>query len=75
MATNVTEKDKTLHKIIGWTRIHVQLMDVSVKAGTYKRHLSWYDGYSAALDDVAKHCESILDHGGSMPLKGENDGN
>lgn len=60
MATNVTEKDKTLHKIIGWERIHIQLMDVTVKAGTYKRPLWWYDGYSAALSDVAAHCKGIL---------------
>lgn len=69
MATNVTEKDKTLYKIIGWARIHIQLMDVTVKAGTYKRPLSWYDGYSAALDDVAKHCESMLGYEGTMPLE------
>lgn len=60
MATNVTEKDKTLYKIIGWARIHIQLMDVTVKAGTYKRPLWWYDGYSAALSDVAAHCKGML---------------
>lgn len=69
MATNVTEKDKTLYKIIGWARIHVQLLDVTVKAGTYKRPLSWYDGYSAALSDVAAHCKDMLGYGGSMPTE------
>lgn len=37
MATNVTPKDKTLYKIIGWARVRIQVIDVAVKAGTYKR--------------------------------------
>lgn len=72
MATNVTQKDKTLNEIIGWARIHAQLMDVQVKAGTYKRPLWWYDGYSAALSDVAAHCKAMLGYGGSMPTEAPN---
>jgi hypothetical protein len=60
MPTNVTQKDQTLHEIIGWARIHGQLIDVEVKAGTYKRPLWWYNGYSAALSDVASHCKGML---------------
>lgn len=72
MPTNVTQKDKTLNEIIGWARIHDQLMGVEVKAGTYKRPLWWYDGYSAALSDVAAHCKAMLGYSGSMPLEVEN---
>lgn len=70
MATNVTEKDKTLHEVIDWCeqleidglrRANALLMQRDVTAyGVVKGQI---DAYGKTAD----HCRSMLGYTGSMP--------
>ena len=72
MATNVTEKDKTLKEIIDWALSwNVMLAyDAKIKdmAGDASQ-ASRYGGMAEAYGNVMEHCESMLGYGGSMPLE------
>ena len=71
MATNVTQKDKTLQEVIDWCEN--ERRDIA----TYINQAYWLDaggrefnsGKEQALDDVIKHCAAMLGYGGSMPLE------
>lgn len=72
MATNVTEKDKTLNEIITWCEQHSKdACSISVFWGSngYAEQAAWHDGRATALDDIAAHCKALLGYGGSMPLE------
>lgn len=64
MATNVTEKDKTLNELIDWakTRSHeatLSKFDV--------RRKSFYDGQVNAFHEMEEFCRSKLGYSGHMP--------
>ena len=64
MATNVTEKDKTLNELIDWakTRSHeAALARVDV------RRKSFYDGQVNAFREMLELCRSKLGYSGHMP--------
>ena len=65
MATNVTERNKTLNEIIEWceTRISTINVDYTETAADVLVFL----GERQALGDVADHCRSMLGYSGSMP--------
>lgn len=61
MATNVSEKDKTLREIIDYCK---------EKWGTAQYESCFNparDWERDAYDDIIHHCESMLGHSGSMP--------
>ena len=65
MATNVTEKDKTLNEIIEWCETRMRNIDgenVETAADALV-----YLGEESAFGDVANHCRSMLGYSGSMP--------
>ena len=70
MATNVTEKDKTLNEIIAWAK---QSRKVALHSASRRRiehadaRVLWNEGRMSAFDDVINHCESMLGYSGSMP--------
>lgn len=71
MATNVTEKDKTLHEIIAWCeQVADKKWDVYRAAYGYERVRAGAAG--DAYWAVAGYCREMLGHGGSMPLEVEN---
>lgn len=64
MATNVTEKDKTLNELIDWakTRSHeAALSKIDV------RRKSYYDGQVNAFREMLEFCRSKLGYSGNMP--------
>lgn len=65
MATNVTEKDKTLNEIIEWCETRMRNID-GENAETAADALV-YLGEGSAFGDVANHCRSMLGYSGSMP--------
>lgn len=70
MATNVTQKDKTLNEIIAWAK---QSRKVALHSASRNKleHANtralWNEGRMSAFDDVIKHCKSQLGYTGSMP--------
>lgn len=70
MATNVTERNKTLNEIIEWceTRISTINVDYTETAADVLVFL----GERQALGDVADHCRSMLGYSGSMPSEVSN---
>lgn len=72
MATNVTERNKTLNEIIEWceTRISTINVDYTETAADVLVFL----GERQALGDVADHCRSMLGYSGSMPSEVPNQG-
>lgn len=65
MATNVTEKDKTLNEIIEWCE--TRMRNINVDYTETAADVLVYLGERQALGDVAEHCRSLLGHSGSMP--------
>lgn len=70
MATNVTQKDATLHEIIAWAK---QSRKVALHSESRSRlehadaRALWYDGRMSAFEDVVAHCKAQLGYSGSMP--------
>lgn len=70
MATNVTEKDKTLQEVIDWCE---QLEAEGLKLANAllsQRDMAAYGvvrGQTNAYGKVAAHCQSMLGYSGSMP--------
>lgn len=77
MATNVTEKDKTLNEIIDWALSwNVMLAyDAKIKerAGDASQ-AARYGGMAEAYGNVMEHCRSLLGYSGSMPSEVPNQG-
>lgn len=69
MATNVTEKDKTLKEIIGWCENKrsdtVKFMQQTLWLGFHVTTLC--NGHIRAYEDVINHCKHMLGYSGSMP--------
>lgn len=62
MATNVTEKDKTLQEVIDWCSDWAKELCVDIN-GDYYANFMQVD----ALTRVIGHCQSMLGYSGSMP--------
>lgn len=80
MATNVTEKDKTLREVIAYCDQAMQnefkllhfckLKNKLLQFFTLKNNADgeiWHDGCATAYRMVMEHCESMLGYGGTMP--------
>lgn len=70
MATNVTEKDKTLQEVIDWCeQLEVESLRLA-NALLMQRDMAAYGvvkGQSNAYGKVADHCRSMLGYSGDMP--------
>lgn len=70
MATNITEKDKTLNEIIDWCE---QLAAVGLRLASALLRQHDMDAYGVvrgqvnAYEKTADHCRSMLGYSGSMP--------
>lgn len=70
MATNVTEKDKTLNEIIDWCK---QLAAEGLRLANALLMQHDMDAYGVvrgqvnAYEKTADHCRSMLDYSGNMP--------
>lgn len=65
MATNVTEKDKTLQEVIDWCE--TSMRSINVDYTETAADVLVYLGERQVLGDVADHCRSMLGYSGSMP--------
>lgn len=82
MATNVTQKDKTLNEIIDMCvekRVHYrQFLDDFMEDWhdsadiTYGERIMFLRGKIQAFDECAACCQSMLGHSGSMPSEVSN---
>lgn len=72
MATNITQKDKTLNEIIDWALSWNVLLayDAKIKerAGDASQ-AARYGGMAEAYGNVVEHCKDMLGYGGSMPTE------
>ena len=70
MTTNVTEKDKTLHKVIEWCeQREVEGLRLA-NASLQKHDLAAYAVVKAQIDayhKTAEHCRHMLGYSGTMP--------
>lgn len=70
MATNVTEKDKTLNEIIDWCeQLEVEGLRLA-NALLMQRDMAAYGvvkGQINAYEKTADHCRSLLGYSGNMP--------
>lgn len=70
MATNVTEKDKTLNEIIDWCeQLEIEGLRLA-NALLMQRDIAAYGvvkGQINAYGKVTEHCRSMLGYSGSMP--------
>ena len=62
MATNVTEKDKTLQEVIDWCADLAQELCADMNGDYYANFMQ-----VNALTRVIGHCQSMLGYSGSMP--------
>lgn len=65
MATNVTERNKTLQEIIAWCE--TSMRNINVDYTETAADVLVFLGERQALGDVADHCRSMLGYSGSMP--------
>lgn len=63
MATNVTEKDKTLQEVIDWCTDWAKELCAAIEGDYYANFMQ-----ADALARVIRHCQSMLDNG-SMPTE------
>lgn len=72
MATNVTEKDKTLNELIDWCeQLEIEGLKLA-NALLSQRDMAAYGvvkGQTNAYGKVADHCRSKLGYSGSMPAE------
>lgn len=70
MATNVTEKDKTLQEVIDWCeQLEIEGLRLA-NALLLQRDVAAYGvvkGQVNAYGKIADHCRSMLGYSGSMP--------
>ena len=75
MAVNVTEKDKTLNKIIYWCE-QSAAEGLRLASALLRQHdMAAYDvvnGQVNAYEKTADHCRSMLGHTGNMPTEAPN---
>lgn len=69
MATNVTQKDKTLQEVIDWCKTYQIELVEKYGAETQPLIVMMLKGMRTVLSDVITHCEDTLGYGGSMPLE------
>ena len=69
MATNVTEKDKTLNDIIDWAKSRSHEAALSRFDIRRKSDRDFYDGQVNAFHEMLEFCRSMLGYSGSMPLE------
>lgn len=67
MATNVTEKDKTLNEIIDWAKSRCHEAALSRFDVRRKSDRDFYDGQVNAFHEILELCRSMLGYTGSMP--------
>lgn len=67
MATNVTEKDKTLNEIIDWAKSRCHEAGLSRFDVRRKSDRDFYDGQVNAFHEMLELCRSMLGYSGSMP--------
>lgn len=73
MATNVTQKDKTLQEVIEWCKHQRDMCKQRESSNQYSdRERIWINGSRRGYNRVIKHCKSMLGYSGSMPLEVEN---
>ena len=72
MATNVTEKDKTLNEIIDWCE-QLAAVGLRLASALLSRHdMDAYcvvQGQVNAYEKTADHCRSMLGYTGNMPTE------
>lgn len=66
MATNVTEKDKTLHEVIDFLQKEWDAAN-NVSDNPDEEVYDFYDGMTTAYEHVINYCQSTLGYSGSMP--------
>ena len=66
MATNVTEKDKTLNEIIDWAKSRCHEAGLSRFDVRRKSDRDFYDGQVNAFHEMLELCRSMLGYTGSM---------
>lgn len=74
MATNVTEKDKTLNEIIDWAKSRCHEAGLSRFDVRRKSDRDFYDGQVNAFHEMLELCRSMLGYSGSMPSEVPNQG-
>lgn len=67
MATNVSEKDKTLNEIIDWAKSRCHEAGLSRFDVRRKSDRDFYDGQVNAFHEMLELCRSMLGYSGSMP--------
>lgn len=68
MATNVTEKDKTLHEVIDFLEKEWDAANNASDNPDEEVVLhGFHDGMTTAYERVINHCKSMLGYTGSMP--------
>ena len=72
MATNVTEKDKTLQEIIDWCK-QSAAEDLRLTRALLRQHnMDAYgvvQGQIRAYENTADHCRSMLGYNGNIPTE------
>lgn len=74
MATNVTQKDKTLHELITWLERQRDTLEVEIH-DAIDIGLMYCYGLCTKQDaytDVLDHCREMLDYSGNIPLEVQN---
>ena len=66
MATNVTEKDKTLHEVIDFLQKEWDAAN-NASDNPDEEVYDFYDGMTTAYEHVINYCQSLLGYSGSMP--------
>lgn len=75
MATNVTEKDKTLNEIIKWCEQMESDGLILASALLIQHNMAAYSamqGQISAYEKTADHCRSLLDYPGPIPSEAPN---
>ena len=75
MATNVTEKDKTLNEIISYCEMKMNALwhdigGIEATTGTNDAVALTLRGQVEAYEDIAGKCHRLLVRSGSMPVEG-----
>lgn len=69
MATNVTQKDKTLQEVIDWCIAYQRELVEKYGMGAQPIMVVMLKSMSTVLEDVITHCNDMLGYGGSMPTE------
>ena len=70
MATNVSEKDKTLHEVIDFLEKEWDAANNASDEEVLK--YDFYDGMTTAYEHVINYCRHLLGYSGSMPSEVSN---